>query len=143
MIGSIGPSDATLQAVLTDDSILREHNLLYRGLDRPTDVLSFSYLEQHETHRQELLRGDSAAAAYCSDPLPEDGGVLVGQILISIETLLRRGASHAATLEQELSFLLVHGALHVLGFDHQSDREAAEMERFESEIMDLWCGKWR
>jgi len=143
MMSSLGPSNAVLQAVLTDDATLREHNREFRGMDEPTDVLSFSYLEDHEPHRRRLLEGVVGAEDFCTDPQPEVDALLAGQILISLETLSRRGPVHATNLDDELSFMLVHGTLHVLGYDHRDEHGTEEMETIETEIMDHWYKGWR
>ena len=93
--------------VLTDDQRIQTLNRDYRGQDKPTDVLSFSQLE-----------GDVKLAA------PPSGSLLLGDIVISVETARRQARS---SLDDELCHLAVHGALHLLGYDHQTDAEEAHM----------------
>jgi len=129
-----GPSDGQLQVVLTDDATIHELNREYRGKDKPTDVLSFSYLGGHETARHELVDGASARP-YCDDPPGDsDGQLLVGQILISLDTVRERGGRSGRSFDEEILFLMVHGMLHVLGFDHVDDADAEEMEKLETSI---------
>ena len=135
LLESVGPRDMVLQVVLTDDATLREHNREYRGKDTATDVLSFSYLEDHEAAREELLGGQRDGREFLTDPVIDDEAILAGQILISLATLHARGAVHAADLEGELLFMIVHGSLHVLGFDHLDEAEGQEMEAHERELM--------
>lgn len=134
MLASVSATAVTLQVVLTDDATLRSHNLEYRGLDRPTDVLSFSYLEGHEDHAVELLPPGADLHDYLDPPSFAGEELLAGQILISVETVFTRGALHAPDLDQEMAFMVVHGLLHVLGFDHARAKEAVRM-RAEEEIL--------
>ncbi len=89
--------------VLTGDRRIRELNLTYRGLDRPTDVLSF-----------ELGDGRTAREPF-------------GDVVISVETARRQAREYGAKLATEILRLLVHGTLHLCGFDHRERKEAARM----------------
>ena len=133
MLTAWGPSDGILEVVLTDDQTIRELNRRYRQKDRATDVLSFSYLEGHEDSREDLLRADRSARDFSSDEL--EGEVLVGQVLISAETMRGRDVRLDHTMEEEFRFLVVHGMLHTLGYDHASEEEAEEMERAQETIL--------
>lgn len=139
LVADCGPADFTLQVVLTTDATLHEHNREFRGVDRPTDVLSFSYLQGHEGHRAALLRGEVDGRRFLDFEHPQDEP-LAGQILVSLETLAARGPVHAQSLDDELAFMAVHGLLHVLGFDHTSDADAAEMEAEERQLMSRYAG---
>ena len=107
------PARGAVNIVLVDDREIRRLNRRYRGKDKPTDVLSFSYL-------------DGGAA-------PADG--TVGDVFVSHQTLardarrLRVKASHLALR------IVVHGMLHVIGYDHESDADAARMERRERALL--------
>jgi probable rRNA maturation factor len=126
---------AVLQVVLTDDETLREHNREYRGIDRPTDVLSFSYLEIPIGDPEALLPAGVDLGEYL-DPSPDpDETPVAGQILVSVETVCRRGPVHAVGLAGEFAFMVVHGFLHVLGFDHADAAQTASMRRMEERIM--------
>jgi probable rRNA maturation factor len=133
LVAGTGPVDGELQIVLTDDATLLELNREYRKKDCPTDVLSFSYLSDHEGARAALLGGESAKK-YAD---PHSGGeetVLVGQVLISLETVRERPAREGRDFDEEILFLMTHGLLHVLGYDHVDDEQAAEMEEREREL---------
>ena len=104
--------------MLADDAQIRVLNRMYRGKDRPTDVLSFSQLEG-----EEFISGG------------EDTKTL-GDVVISVETAERQAAERAHSLEDELDVLLVHGVLHLLGYDDETEPEAAEMRRHERKILD-------
>lgn len=106
-----------ISILLADAAALQRLNNQYRGKDRPTNVLSFS-------------------AMAAADPPPPPGmPLLLGDIAISFDTALGEAAEEHKTLEDHLCHLVVHGMLHLLGFDHQSEAPAAEMERLEIAVL--------
>ena len=106
--------------VLADDEYIHALNREYRGVDRPTDVLSFALNEGEE-------------------PIVIDGPeeVLLGDIIISIETATRQALEYGHSLERELAYLTVHGILHLLGYDHLIEEEKQEMRREEEYVLSL------
>ena len=106
---------AELSILLTDDQAIRELNRVYRGKDQPTDVLSFA--------QQDELAADGArhagAAAPDRPPLP------LGDIVISLDTATRQAAALALATSARLRTLLIHGILHLLGYDHERSPAAA------------------
>ena len=104
-----------VSVLLVDDAEMRRLNRDYRGVDRTTDVLSFALNEGEEPDPQPLFLGD---------------------IVVSVERARVQAQEAGVTLEAEMARLLVHGALHLLGYDHErSTEEAAEMQRREEEIL--------
>lgn len=112
------PADgpAELSVVLADDSLVQTLNRDYRGKDKPTNVLSFA-----------LTEADS--------PEAEDAPTLLGDVVLAWETLVRESEEQGKTLSNHLCHLVVHGVLHLLGYDHEVDAEAEEMERLEVEVL--------
>lgn len=110
--------------VITDDERIKELNLRYRGLDTATDVLSFP-LQEYET--PELRR----------DSFPQLPGepLLLGDIVISYERAVEQAQSFGHSLERELGFLVVHGAMHLLGYDHEDPPEAQHMRQEEEAVL--------
>ncbi|MEW5921702.1 MAG: rRNA maturation RNase YbeY [Bacillota bacterium] len=100
--------------VLVDNSYIHELNLTYRGKDAPTDVLAFNLQ-------------DGCAAAEEDD--------LLGDVVISLEKATEQSRALGHSLKREVAFLAVHGILHLLGYDHDSD--AAEQEMKEKQEMVL------
>jgi probable rRNA maturation factor len=98
-------ADAELSLVVVSDRTMRGLNRRYRGVDRPTDVLSFSQRE-----------GPGA---------PPDG--LLGDVVISLDTARRQAAARRERVQREGERLLIHGLLHLLGYDHE--RSAGEARR--------------
>ncbi len=109
----IVPDDAELSLVLTDDARIRVLNRDWRDKDKPTNVLSFP----------------------AADADAEDPGPLLGDVVVAHETTTREAAEEGKTFEDHFTHLLVHGLLHLFGFDHESDEEAEEMEALETEIL--------
>ncbi len=140
LVGESGPADGALEVVLTDDAALSEQNQRYRDVDGPTDVLSFSYLEGHEDARERLLRGEVPVATFLDDPVQGEEVPLAGSILVSVPYVVRRGPVHQPDLESEMVFMVVHGLLHVLGYDHADDEQRAQMQAEEERSMQRW---WR
>jgi probable rRNA maturation factor len=109
------PEDCELSIVITDDEQIREINRDYLDRDRPTNVVSFAMQEGEGSGLQPGLLGD---------------------VVISAETAARDAAEAGLPFESELFFLLLHGILHLLGFDHErgSEEEARIMEEKEQEV---------
>lgn len=100
--------------VLTDDTEQRELNRRWRGQDAPTNVLSFA----------------------TADAAPPPGApVLLGDVVLAFETVAREATEQAKPLADHLRHLVVHGVLHLIGFDHDSEAEAAVMEAREAAIL--------
>jgi probable rRNA maturation factor len=106
--------DCELSIVICDDEFIHPLNRDYRAKDKPTDVLSFSQRE-----------GEFA--------LVEDN--VLGDVIISIETAKKQAVDKDHSLNQEMKILLVHGILHLLGYDHIEDDEAQAMQAKEREIL--------
>jgi probable rRNA maturation factor len=108
----VGPVRGVVAVLVHDDSIVRNLNKLWRGIDRPTNVLSFSYPEGS------------------TGPLRH-----VGDIAISYDTAAREAAAEGKTLAHHVAHLSVHGFLHLMGYDHELDDAAEAMERLERTIL--------
>ena len=111
---ALEPLDADVGMVLVDDERIREINREFRGKDRPTDVISFSYL------------GDE-------DPSPEPG--LAGEIYVSFETLEKDAKELGVGPAHRFLRVGVHGLLHVLGYDHVEEADAGRMESRERALL--------
>ena len=109
---------AQVGVVIADDETVRELNQRFLGLDVPTDVLSFA-----------LAAADEAPFA-----LPPEEASL-GEVVIAYPTAVRQAKEAGRTIEAEVAHLLVHGLLHLLGYDHQRPQEEMAMRRQEQEIL--------
>lgn len=104
--------DVTLR--LTNDAEIRQLNRDFRKQDKATDVLSFNY----------------------NFVDPETDCEYLGDIIISIETALQQASHHNFTINQELSYLAIHGTLHLLGYDHQEPEKEEAMFQLQEKIFD-------
>jgi probable rRNA maturation factor len=113
MLETLGLEQSELSVLLLDDAGMREVNREHRGKDKPTDVLAFPQAE----FREPLLprRGHSLA--------------VLGDVLVSLDTAARQARARRRELEDEVRFLLAHGLLHLVGYDHATAEEKAEMSR--------------
>lgn len=103
---------------VTDEEI-HELNRDYRNVDRPTDVLSFAFRE-----------GDDFIE------MPDNDVELLGDIVISIPTAIRQAEEYGHSMEREVGFLLVHGFLHLIGYDHGDEESEREMFGLQDEVLD-------
>lgn len=109
--------------VLVDDEEIKELNREYRGVDSPTDVLSFAY------------QGDNLGEPEFEDPL--GGEEALGDIIISLERAYCQAEEYGHSLARELGFLVAHGMYHLLGYDHLETEDQAEMRAKEEQILAL------
>ncbi|MEW6661584.1 MAG: rRNA maturation RNase YbeY [Bacillota bacterium] len=112
--------EAEVSLVLVDDQEIQRLNLEYRGVDAPTDVLSFA---MQETGEEE------------PEILGVEPGLLLGDVIISLETAARQAEEYGHSLEREIGFLAVHGILHLLGYDHQDPEETKVMRQAEETVL--------
>ena len=129
---SHGMEGAEVCLLLVGDREIQETNREQRGVDQPTDVLSFPMLEY------EGMEDDDGA--FCEDDVagelnPETGEVMLGDIIVSLETAQRQAGEYGHSLARELGFLTVHGMLHLLGYDHEDEKDRALMRAREEEIL--------
>ncbi|MGP1394071.1 MAG: rRNA maturation RNase YbeY [Inquilinaceae bacterium] len=127
-----GPSGALeIGVLLTDDRAVRDLNRAYRGVDRPTNVLSFPMAGP--------MIGppltESTATTDPSPPAPPEAPIMLGDIAMAFETVAAEARTEGKTPRDHLYHLLVHGVLHLLGYDHETDQDAERMERLEARIV--------
>jgi probable rRNA maturation factor len=109
--------EAELAVMLTDDAGIRTLNRNWRGIDKPTNVLSFPALPP---------TGPGG---------PDDAPRMLGDIAIAYETTRREADDEQKPFDHHLSHLAVHGYLHLIGYDHENDADAETMESLETEIL--------
>ena len=112
-----GIGEAELAVMLTDDAGIRTLNSNWRGIDKPTNVLSFPALQP------------TGAGA------PDDAPRMLGDIAIAFETTRREADDEQKPFDHHLSHLAVHGFLHLIGYDHENDDDAEAMESLETGIL--------
>lgn len=115
--------DAEVSVTFVDDLKIKEINLEYRGIDAPTDVISFAIQEEED----EFL--------FSWDELEEDIPVDLGDLFISVERAMEQAKEYGHSFERELGFLALHGFLHLNGFDHQNEEDEKEMFDLQKNIL--------
>ena len=109
----VSDEEGVLNVIFVNDEYIQSLNKAYRKKDKPTDVLSFSYIE--------------------SDDQRETG--LIGEIYISVDTAKRQAEENEEDLSDEVDKLFVHGFLHIFGYDHAEDADYKKMHKAECEVL--------
>ena len=109
-----------ISVTIVDNAYIHEINKTYRHIDRPTDVISFAFLDDNPK-RDELFKSGQM--------------VVLGEIYISFEKAQEQALSYGHSLDRELKFLFVHGLLHLLGYDHMKKEDEEIMFRLQDEIL--------
>lgn len=116
-----GITEGEVALTFVNDEQIHELNRDYRGIDRPTDVLSFAMKETLDDEELEIIYDPMEANP--SEEVPD----VLGDIIISVQTAQAQSEEYEHSIEREIGFLFVHGFLHLLGYDHQDEASEAEM----------------
>lgn len=116
-----------IELLIVDEEGIQTLNRIYRHIDRVTDVLSFPALGD--------VKGRAILKAGHETELDEEGRLLLGSIAICKKRAEEQAIEYGHSYERELYYLAVHGVLHCLGYDHESDEDKAEMRAKEEEVM--------
>jgi len=117
---SLAPAACEVSVLLTGDDEIRALNRRFRGRDAPTDVLSFSQLEGNSTS---------------SPAFPADIPVPLGDIVVSVPRMREQALEYGHGEAREFGFLLVHGLLHLVGYDHETPNDAAVIRAAEEDLL--------
>ena len=125
------PYEAEVNLTLTNNEEIHKINLEHRGIDRPTDVLSFPMLENATPGDFSSLDEDD-----CDAFDYDTNAVMLGDIVISVDKVLEQAQEYGHSIEREFAFLICHSMLHLFGYDHMEDDERTEMETQQRIIME-------
>ena len=114
----LGLKNVEFNVIIIDNERIHEMNKTYRGVDRETDVITFA-LEDHKDIEYEDVR-------------------LLGDIYISIEKAISQAVDYGHSLKREISFLTIHGLLHLLGYDHMNEKDEKVMFDLQDKILDSY-----
>jgi probable rRNA maturation factor len=117
------PNAVEVSLLITNQERIQELNREYRGKDRPTDVLSFSMSEQKQESEPTTFIG------------PPDGLLHLGEVIISYPQAVIQAREHRHSIKREMAILIIHGVLHILGFDHEKPKMEPAMSAKEKEIL--------
>lgn len=124
------PYEVIVDVLLCDNEGIHVMNREHRGIDRPTDVLSFPNVD-YETPADFSGIEDSIEDYFD----PESGELCLGDIVISVDKVLEQAKEYGHSPKREYAFLIAHSMLHLLGYDHMEPEEAAVMEHKQEEIL--------
>ena len=125
------PYDTQICVSFVEDEEIRRRNRDYRQTDRVTDVLSFPLVPFQEPADFRFLESPEAAA--CFDPDTEE--LCLGDIVIAPERAALQAEEYGHSLQREIAFLTAHSTLHLLGYDHMTEEEAAVMESKQENVL--------
>lgn len=124
------PYEAEVNVTLVDLEEIHRINREFRQIDRPTDVLSFPLLAYEEP-------GDFSKLEEDPDNFnPDTGEILLGDIILCVPKILEQAKEYGHSVRREYAFLIVHSMLHLFGYDHMTEEDAARMEQKQNEILD-------
>ncbi|MBR61364.1 MAG: rRNA maturation RNase YbeY [Dehalococcoidia bacterium] len=118
----------SIEIAITNDQTMRDLNLRHLGIDSTTDVLSFSNINPIKR---------SSYSDQQNDIPPK----VIGEVVISIEQAGRQAAAKSISFKEEVAFLLAHGILHLLGYDHEADDDRIQMENLHRKTLYSMLGK--
>lgn len=124
------PYEVIVNVLLTDNEGIHAMNNEFRGIDRPTDVLSFPNVDYENP--ADFSGIEDRTEDYFD---PESGELCLGDIVISIDKVFEQANEYGHSPKREYAFLIAHSMLHLLGYDHMEQEEAAVMERKQEEIL--------
>ncbi len=111
---------------------MREFNLAYRGIDRATDVLSFPQMADYPETRDKDRRLQKLGSGGSSPSI-----VMIGDIIINLHQANRQAQEYGSTLHEEVNRLLIHGLLHLFGYDHERNSyQARKMRQMEKSLLE-------
>lgn len=130
------PYEAEVNVILTDNAAIHEINKQHRGIDNPTDVLSFPMIEYEAP-------SDFAALETQMEQSPQDyfnpdtGELLLGDIVVSVEKVIEQAEKYNHSQKRELAFLVAHSMMHLFGYDHMEPEEAKTMESKQNAVLEI------
>lgn len=124
------PYEAEVGLFLVSPEAIRAMNREYRQIDRPTDVLSFPMAAYGSPGDFEALEMDG------DNFNPDTGEAMLGDIVLNVEQVEEQARQYGHSEEREYAFLILHSMLHLFGYDHETEEEAAQMEKKQKEILD-------
>lgn len=140
------PYEAEINILLTNDNEIKEINKEFRGIDKPTDVLSFPAIDfiAGNFPAIDFTAGNSPAIGFNIANLgeagseyfnPETGELILGDIVISVDRAGAQAEEYGHSIIREIAFLTAHSMFHLMGYDHMTDEEREVMEEKQEEVL--------
>ncbi|MCD7806794.1 MAG: rRNA maturation RNase YbeY [Lachnospiraceae bacterium] len=127
------PYEFEVNLTLVDSQTIQRINQEFRGMDLPTDVLSFPNLDFPAPGDFSLLEEESREADYFD---MDSGLLLLGDIVINVDRVFSQAGEYGHSLKREYAFLIAHSMLHLCGYDHMEPAQAAVMEERQNRVLD-------
>ncbi|MDD6071537.1 MAG: rRNA maturation RNase YbeY [Clostridiales bacterium] len=124
------PYECQINVLLTDNAGIQVMNQSMRGIDAPTDVLSFPMIDFEKEAEFSIV--EENPAAYFD---AESGELLLGDIMISLERMMSQAKEYNHSIKREFAFLIAHSMLHLSGYDHMEEEERIRMEDMQEAIL--------
>jgi len=125
------PYEIEISILLTGDALIQQINNEFRGVNAPTDVLSFPTIEYETSGGYLDLENTSKDCFH-----PETGELILGDIVISVERAKRQAQEYGHSIEREIAFLTAHSMFHLFGYDHLNEEELNKMEEKQNSVLD-------
>ena len=125
------PYEVQVNIILTNNEEIHQINLEHRGVDAPTDVLSFPMIEYAYPSDFTVLEADGM-----DNFDPDTGELLLGDIVISVDKVIEQAEKYNHGVKREYAFLIAHSMLHLFGYDHMEELERETMEHKQAEILE-------
>ena len=126
------PYEVQVNIILTNNDEIQQINLEQRGIDAPTDVLSFPMIEYAYPSDFTVLEADGMDSFD-----PDTGELILGDIVISVDKVIEQAEKYNHGVKREYAFLITHSMLHLFGYDHMEEDEAAVMEAKQRAILEI------
>ena len=124
------PYEVQVNIILTNNEEIQQINLEQRGIDAPTDVLSFPMIEYAYPSDFTVLEADGMDSFD-----PDTGELILGDIVISVDKVIEQAEKYNHGVKREYAFLIAHSMLHLFGYDHMDELERENMELKQDEIL--------
>lgn len=124
------PYEVQVNIILTTNDEIQQINLEQRGVDAPTDVLSFPMIEYAYPSDFTVLEADDMSSFD-----PDTGELILGDIVISVDKVIEQAEKYNHGVKREYAFLITHSMLHLFGYDHMDEVERENMELKQDEIL--------
>jgi probable rRNA maturation factor len=125
------PYEVELNVIITDNEGIKEINQEYRGINTPTDVLSFPLIDY--VTPSDFSHVEEDTDSYFN---PETGELLLGDIIISVEKVIAQAEEYGHSVKRELAFLVAHSMMHLFGYDHMEEEERLVMEKKQEHVLE-------
>lgn len=125
------PYEVELNVIITDNEGIKEINQEYRGINAPTDVLSFPLIDY--VTPSDFSHVEEDADSYFN---PETGELLLGDIIISVDKVIAQAEEYGHSAKRELAFLVAHSMMHLFGYDHMEEEERLVMEKKQEHVLE-------